>query len=86
MAKCYTQKEGIYYNEIFSPIIKYTTIRTMLALVVHFNWELEQLDVITAFLHGELDEKIFMDQLKGFENKQKHDHVCFLKRSMYGLK
>lgn len=86
MVKGYTQKERIDYNEIFSPVVKYTTIRTMLTLVAHFNWELEQLDVKTAFLHGELDEKIFMDQPKGFENKQKPNHVCFLKRSLYGLK
>lgn len=49
MAKSYTQKEGIDYNEIFLPVVKYTTIRVMLALIAHFDWELEQLDGKTAF-------------------------------------
>ena len=49
VAKGFTQVEGVDYNEIFSPVVKYTTIRTVLALVTQFNWELEQLDVKTAF-------------------------------------
>lgn len=84
--KGYTQKEGVDYNEIFSPVVKFTTIRVMLALVALFDWELEQLDVKTAFLHGELDEQIFMNQPKDFKDKLKPDYVCFLKRSLYGLK
>lgn len=49
VAKGFTQREGVDYNEIFSPVIKYKTIRLILALVVQFNWELEQLDVKTIF-------------------------------------
>ncbi|KAL2525850.1 cysteine-rich RLK (RECEPTOR-like protein kinase) 8 [Abeliophyllum distichum] len=55
VAKGYTQKEGVDYNEIFSPVVKYTTIRIMLALVAHYDWELEQLDVLKKF--GMLDCK-----------------------------
>lgn len=58
MAKDFTQRECVDYNEIFSPVIKYKTIRLILALVVQFNWELEQLDVKTAFL----EEDIYMSQ------------------------
>ncbi|KAL2505550.1 putative gag-pol polyprotein [Abeliophyllum distichum] len=65
VAKGYRQKDGVDYNEIFSHVVKYTTIRVMLALVAYFDWELEQLNVKTAFLHGELDEQIFMNQPKG---------------------
>jgi len=86
VAKGFTQKEGVDYNEIFSPVVKYTTIRVMLALVAHFNWELEQLDVKTAFLHGDLEEKIYMSQPRGFEDRDKPNHVCYLKKSLYGLK
>ena len=58
----------------------------MLALVAYYDWELEQLDIKTAFLHGDLEEKIYMSQPKGFEDKKKSDFVCFLKKFMYGLK
>ncbi|KAL5553999.1 hypothetical protein UlMin_041400 [Ulmus minor] len=56
VAKGYSQKEGIDYNEIFSPVIKHTTIRVILSIIAMYNLEIEQLDVKTVFLHGELDE------------------------------
>ena len=62
VAKSFTQREGIDYNEIFSPVIKYTTIRVMLVLAAHNDWEIEQMDVKTAFLHGDLDETIYIKQ------------------------
>ncbi|KAL2236677.1 UNVERIFIED_CONTAM: Retrovirus-related Pol polyprotein from transposon TNT 1-94 [Sesamum indicum] len=86
VAKGFTQKEGIDYNEIFSPVVKYTTVRVILALTAHFDWELKQMDVKTAFLHGDLDECIYMRQPVGFIEKNKPDHVCLLKKSLYGLK
>lgn len=86
VAKGFTQKEGIDYTEIFAPVVKFTTVRVMLALVAQFDWELKQMDVKTAFLHGELDEKIYMRQPEGFVDKKNPDHVCLLKKSLYGLK
>ncbi|KAL2239854.1 UNVERIFIED_CONTAM: Retrovirus-related Pol polyprotein from transposon TNT 1-94 [Sesamum indicum] len=86
VAKGFTQKEGIDYNEIFSPVVKYTTVRIILALTAHFDWELKQMDVKTAFLHGDLDECIYMRQPVGFIEKNKPDHVCLLRKSLYGLK
>ena len=62
VAKGYAQKEGIDYNEIFSPVVKYTSIRMLLAIVVQFNIALKQMDAKTAFLHGELEERICMKQ------------------------
>ena len=53
------QKEGIEYNEIFSPVVKHSSIRVLLALVAQFDLELQQLDVKTAFLHGDLEETIY---------------------------
>ncbi|KAK0588036.1 hypothetical protein LWI29_033216 [Acer saccharum] len=86
VAKGFTQKEGIDYNEIFSPVMKYKTIRIILALVSFYNLELEQLDVKTAFLYGGLDETIYMSQPEGFESKTNPSHVCLLRKSLYGLK
>ncbi|KAL2248445.1 UNVERIFIED_CONTAM: Retrovirus-related Pol polyprotein from transposon TNT 1-94 [Sesamum indicum] len=79
VAKGFTQEEGIDYNEIFSPVVKYTTISIILALTAHYNWELKQMDVKTAFLHGDLDENIYMCQPTGFVDDSKPDYVCLLK-------
>jgi len=54
----FSQKEGVDYNEIFTPVVRYTSIRVLLAIVAHQDLELEQLDVKTSFLHGELEEEI----------------------------
>ncbi|KAK4410175.1 Retrovirus-related Pol polyprotein from transposon TNT 1-94 [Sesamum angolense] len=86
VAKGFTQKEGIDYTEIFSPVVKFTTVRIILALTAQFDWELKQMDVKTAFLHGDLDEQIYMCQPSGFIDKEKPNHVCLLKKSLYGLK
>ena len=87
VAKGFTQVEGVDYNEIFSFVVKYTTIRVVLALVTHLNWDLEQLDVKTAFLHGELEETIYMRQSKGYKvHKKSGEQVCLLKKSLYRLK
>ena len=67
MAKCYVQKEGIDYNEVFSLVFKHSSIIILLALVTQFDLELIQLDVKIVFLHNDLEEKIYMSQLDGFK-------------------
>ena len=62
MAKDYAQKEGIDYNEVFSPVVKHSSIRILLALVAQMNMERVQLDVKIAFLHGDLEEGVYMTQ------------------------
>jgi len=57
-----------------------------LALIAQYELDLDQLDVKTAFLHGDLDEEIYMSQLTGFKTAGKEDMVCKLKKSLYGLK
>jgi len=57
VAKGYAQREDIDYNEVFSPVIKHSSIRILLALVAQYELDLDQLDVKTAFLHGDLDEE-----------------------------
>ncbi|KAJ4721050.1 Retrovirus-related Pol polyprotein from transposon TNT 1-94 [Melia azedarach] len=86
VARGFTQREGVDYNEIFSPVVRHTSIRVLLAIVAHQDLELEQLDVKTAFLHGELEEEIYMTQPDGFQVPGKEDYVCKLKKSLYGLK
>ncbi|KAE8711123.1 hypothetical protein F3Y22_tig00110303pilonHSYRG00264 [Hibiscus syriacus] len=84
--KGFQQKEGIDYNEIFSPVVKLSTIRLVLKIVAAENLHLEQLDVKTAFLHGDLEEEIYMRQPEGFIEVGKKNLVCRLKKSLYGLK
>ena len=86
VVKGYAQKEGIDFNEIFSPVVRLTTIRVVLAMCAAFDLHLEQLDVKTAFLHGELEEEIYMLQPEGFEEQGKENLVCRLTKSLYGLK
>ncbi|KAL0433194.1 UNVERIFIED_CONTAM: Retrovirus-related Pol polyprotein from transposon TNT 1-94 [Sesamum latifolium] len=86
VAKGYVQKEGIDYNEVFSPVVKHSSIRILLALVAQLDLELVQLDVKTAFLHGALEEEIYMTQPEGFEVAGKENLACKLEKSLYGLK
>jgi len=66
VAKGFSQKEEVGYNEIFSPVVRHTSIRELLAIVSHQDLELKQLDVKTTFLHGELEEGICIAQPDGF--------------------
>jgi len=86
LAKGYAQRESIDYNEVFSPVIKHSFIQILLALVAQYELKLDQLDLKTAFLHGDLEEGIYMSQLMGFKTVRKDNMVCKLKKSLYGLK
>jgi len=86
VAKGFTQEKGVDYNEVFSPVAKYSTIRLLCSLVALFDLELDQMDVITAFLYGTLDEVIYMKQPEGFIKKGQEHLVCRLLKSLYGLK
>ena len=86
VAKGYIQKEGIDYEETFSPAVRFTSSRLLLTIVINLNLELHQIDVKTTFLNGELDEEIYMEQPIGFIVKGQERKVCKLQRSIYGLK
>jgi hypothetical protein len=86
VAKGYSQIPGIDFNEVFSPVVKHSSIRTLLSIVAMHDYELEQLDVKTAFLHGEFEEDIYMEQPEGFIIPGKENLVCKLNKSLYGLK
>ena len=86
VAKGFTQVEGIDFQETFSPVARYEAIRFLLAHAALENWELEAMDIKTAFLYGELDEEIYMEQPEGFVEKGKENMVCCLKKVIYDLK
>ena len=86
VARGFSQQYGLDYDETFSPVAKITTVRVLLALAASHSWKLWQIDVKNAFLHGELDRDIYMDQTKGFESQSHPNYVCKLKMTLYGLK
>lgn len=85
VAKGYNQVQGLDYHDIFSPVTKNVTIRVMFSVVATKQWPLHQVDINNAFLHGFLDEEVFMLPPEGY-SKVKEGHACCLKKSLYGLK
>ena len=86
VARGFTQREGVDFTEVFSPVVRHASIRVILALVAVQDMHLKQMDVKIIFLHGELQEEIVMEQPEGYEVPGKRDYVCLLKKSLYGLK
>ena len=86
VAKGYSQRQGIDYKEVFAPVARWDTIRSILALAAHKNWYVFQLDVKSAFLHGELSEVIFVNQPQGYERQGEEHKVYKLRKALYGLK
>lgn len=86
VAKGNEQEEGIDFLETYSPVVRTATVRMVLHLAVTEKWDIKQLDVKNAFLHGDLQETVYMRQPRGFESKEHPDYVCKLNKTLYGLK
>lgn len=86
VAKGYSQTAGIDYTEVFAPVARWDTIRSLLALAAQRGWCVFQLDVKSAFLYGELKEEVYVDQPEGFIKAGEEDKVYRLKKALYGLK
>lgn len=87
VAKGYSQREGVDYQETFSPIVKMVTVRLVLSLAAQQNWMLHQMDVYNAFLQGDLNEEVFMTITQGLVRKgESKNKACKLNKSLYGLK
>ena len=86
VAKGFKQRYGLDYEDTFSPVVKAATIRLVLSLAVSNSWSIRQLDVQNAFLHGVLEEDVYMKQPPGYEDKDYPNYICKLDKSLYGLK
>jgi transposase InsO family protein len=86
VAKGFTQIPGIDYDETFSPVARFESLRLLLALAALENWEIHQMDVKSAFLNGVLNEEIYMEQPQGYIAAGMENRVCRLKKALYGLK
>lgn len=86
VAQGFSQKYGIDYEEVFAPVVRTVTLRTMLAIAGIDKLRVRHIDVKTAFLNGDLHEEIYMKQPLGFVQKGSEHKVCLLKKSIYGLK
>jgi hypothetical protein len=86
VARGFSQVEGIDFEETFAPIARYTSIRTIIALPSAMGWRLHQMDVKTAFLNGEIEEEVYIEEPNGLVIHGKESHVCRWKNPLYGLK
>ena len=86
VAKGLTQTYGVDYQETFAPIAKMNSVRVLLSLTTNLDWLFHQFDVNNAFLHGDLEEEVYMDIPPSFEDHQIEGIVCRLRKALYGLK
>ncbi|RDX92337.1 hypothetical protein CR513_25549, partial [Mucuna pruriens] len=86
VAKGYSQQHEIDFSEVFAPVARMDTVRLIMALAACKGWDIFQLDVKSAFLHGELSEDVYIEQPKGYVKKGKEHKIYKLHKALYGLR
>jgi hypothetical protein len=86
VAKGYVQRHGVDFEEVFAPVARLDTVRTILAVAADRGWRVHHLDVKSAFLNGELEEEVYVAQLEGFIKKGQEHLVLKLSKALYGLR
>ena len=86
VAKGFSQVPGEDFTETFSSVAKFTTLHVFLVLAAHLDFEIHQVDVVAAYLQGDLDEEIYMEVPKGVEYLGSGGHYWHLRKALYGLK
>ena len=86
VTKGYAQTYGVDYSDTFSPVAKLTFVRLFISRVASYDWDLHQLDIRNVFLHGDLQEEVYMEQPLGFVAQGEIGKACRLRKSLYGLK
>jgi hypothetical protein len=82
----FSQKEGVDYEETFSPVTRYASIRVVISISLVMRWRIHQMDVKTTFLNGIIEEEVYIEKPQGFEVHGRESHVCRIKKSLYRLK
>lgn len=85
VVKGFEQEQGSDYNDTFAAVVKPMSYKVLFALAAAFDWEIEQMDVVTAFLYGTVTEDVYVEQPHGF-NDGDDDNICHLNKALYGLK
>jgi hypothetical protein len=86
VARGFSQKEGVDYEETFSPVTRYASIQAVISIASVMRWRIHQMDVKTTFLNGIIEEEVYIEKPQGFEVHGRDSHVCRLKKSLYELK
>ena len=85
VARGFSHKEGIDYEQNFLVVARYTSIRSVPALAIVMKWKVHQMDLKTVFLNGLVEEQVYVEQPLSFETHDKENHVCKLKKALYSL-
>ena len=85
VAKGFAQKPGIDYTDTYAPVTRMESTRAILHIGTSLDLEIHQMDVKTAFLHGDLEEEVYMEQPKGMKEPRKESWVCYMCKTLYGL-